>query len=138
MIGSASRRVACAPRPRLTRSYSFPIPAWQQYIKLELRYNEFDRASAIYERWIGTRPEPKNWNVWARFEEDRGKPDKAREVYQTALEFFGDSEEEVEKAQSVFAAFAKMETRLKEFDRARAIYKVSEREWFGWLWMGDD
>lgn len=51
--------------------------------------------------------------------------DKAREVFQTALEFFGDSEEEVEKAQSVFAAFAKMETRLKEYERARVIYKVS-------------
>lgn len=51
--------------------------------------------------------------------------DKAREVFQTALEFFGDSEEEVEKAQAVFASFAKMETRLKEYERARIIYKVS-------------
>jgi hypothetical protein len=48
--------------------------AWQAYIKLELRYNEFDRASMIYERWIGTRPEPKNWITWSRYEEDRGKP----------------------------------------------------------------
>ncbi|CED82784.1 pre-mrna-splicing factor clf1 [Phaffia rhodozyma] len=99
--------------------------AWGSYVKLELRYNEFDRASGIYERWIGVRPEPKNWIVWSRFEEDRGKIEKAREVFQTALEFFGDSEEEVEKAQSVFAAFARMETRLKEFDRARVIYKFA-------------
>lgn len=45
-------------------------------------------------------------------------------MFQTALEFFGDEEDEVEKAQSVFAAFARMETRLKEYDRARVIYKV--------------
>jgi crooked neck len=44
-----------------------------------------------------------------------------------ALEFFGDKEQEVERAQSVFAAFARMETRLKEFDRARVIYKVRPR-----------
>jgi tetratricopeptide (TPR) repeat protein len=50
--------------------------------------------------------------------------EKAREVFQMALEFFGDKEAEVERAQSVFAAFARMETRLKEFDRARVIYKV--------------
>ncbi|RXK38500.1 pre-mRNA-splicing factor CLF1 [Tremella mesenterica] len=99
--------------------------AWQSYIKLEERYNELDRASAIYERWIGVRPIPKNWVTWAKFEEDRGKPDKAREVFQTALEFFGDEEEQVEKAQAVFAAFARMETRLKEFDRARVIYKFA-------------
>lgn len=71
-------------------------------------------------------------------------PDKAREVFQTALEFFGDEEEQVEKAQvrnesaadirseadkeqAVFSAFARMETRLKEFERARVIYKVRFR-----------
>lgn len=99
--------------------------AWQSYIKLEERYNELDRASAIYERWIACRPIPKNWVTWAKFEEDRGQPDKAREVFQTALEFFGDEEEQVEKAQSLFAAFARMETRLKEFERARVIYKFA-------------
>lgn len=103
----------------------YPLQAWQAYIKLEERYHELERASAIYERWIGVRPTPKNWVLWARFEEERGRTDKAREVFQTALEFFGDAEEEVERAQSVFAAFARMETRLKEFDRARTIYKFA-------------
>lgn len=98
--------------------------AWQAYIKLEERYNELDRASSIYERWIAVRPEPRVWVKWAKFEEDRTKLDKAREVFQTALEFFGDEEEQVEKAQGVFNAFAKMETRLKEYERARVIYKV--------------
>ncbi|KAH9915734.1 pre-mRNA-splicing factor CLF1 [Fomitopsis serialis] len=99
--------------------------AWQAYIKMETRYGELDRASTIYERWIAVRPEPRNWVKWAKFEEDRTKLDKAREVFQTALEFFGDGEEEVEKAQAVFSAFAKMETRLKEYERARVIYKFA-------------
>jgi len=98
--------------------------AWQAYIKLEDRFKEFDRESALYERWVAVRPEPRVWVKWAKFEEDRGRIDKAREVFQTALEFFGDDEEQVERAQAVFSAFAKMETRLKEFDRARVIYKV--------------
>lgn len=46
-------------------------------------------------------------------------------MFQTALEFFGDEEEQVEKAQAVFGAFARMETRLKEFERARVIYKFA-------------
>jgi crooked neck len=45
-------------------------------------------------------------------------------VFQTALEFFGDDPDQVERAQAVFGAFAKMETRLKEYERARVIYKV--------------
>lgn len=99
--------------------------AWQAYIKMEQRYNELDRASAIYERWVAVRPEPRVWVKWGKFEEERSRLDKAREVFQTALEFFGDDEEQVEKAQAVFNAFAKMETRLKEYERARVIYKVS-------------
>ncbi|KAK7462748.1 NineTeen Complex (NTC) component [Stygiomarasmius scandens] len=99
--------------------------AWQAYIKMEERYQELDRASAIYERWIAVRPEPRVWVKWAKFEEERGRLDKAREVFQTALEFFGDDEEQIEKAQAVFSAFAKMETRLKEYDRARVIYKFA-------------
>ncbi|KAG9316732.1 hypothetical protein JVU11DRAFT_2792 [Chiua virens] len=99
--------------------------AWQAYIKMEERYQEFDRASVIYERWIAVRPEPRVWVKWAKFEEERGKIDKAREVFQTALQFFGDEEEQIEKAQAVFNAFGKMETRLKEYERARVIYKFA-------------
>ncbi|KAI0061172.1 pre-mRNA-splicing factor CLF1 [Artomyces pyxidatus] len=99
--------------------------AWQAYTKMEMRYNESDRASTIYERWIAVRPEPRVWVKWGKFEEERGKVDKAREVFQTALEFFGDEEEQVDKAQAVFSAFAKMETRLKEYERARVIYKFA-------------
>lgn len=99
--------------------------AWQAYIKLEERYQELDRASTIYERWIAVRPEPRVWVKWGKFEEDRGRADKAREVFQTALEFYGDEEEQVERAQAVFSAFAKMETRLKEYERARVIYKFA-------------
>lgn len=98
--------------------------AWQAYIKLEVRYQEGDRASAIYERWVAVRPEPRVWVKWGKFEEERGNLTKAREVFQQALEFFGDEGEQIDKAQAVFNAFAKMETRLKEYERARVIYKV--------------
>lgn len=99
--------------------------AWQAYIKFEERYQELDRVSAIYERWVAVRPEPRVWVKWAKFEEDRMKADKAREVFQMALEFFGDDAEQIEKAQAVFNAFAKMEMRLKEYERARVIYKFA-------------
>ncbi|KAJ3777740.1 putative cell cycle protein [Lentinula raphanica] len=102
--------------------------AWQAYIKMEERYGELDRASAIYERWIAVRPEPRVWVKWGKFEEERQKLDKAREVFQTALDFYGDDEEQVEKAQAVFSAFAKMETRLKEYERARVIYKFAFKQ----------
>ena len=47
------------------------------------------------------------WIKWGKSEEDRQRPDKVREVLKAALEFFWEDEEQVEKAQAVFAAFAK-------------------------------
>lgn len=40
------------------------------------------------------------------------------------FEFFGQEEEQINKSQSLYSSFAKMEVRHKEFDRARVIYKV--------------
>ncbi|KIM61156.1 hypothetical protein SCLCIDRAFT_16186 [Scleroderma citrinum Foug A] len=74
---------------------------WQAYLKMEECYNELDRASVIYEHWIAV----------SKFEEERGKYDKAREVFQTALQFFGDGEEQIMK-----------EVHLNDYNRARVIY----------------
>lgn len=41
------------------------------------------------------------------------------------FEFFGQEEEGIDKSQSLYSAMAKMEVRLKEYERARVIYKVS-------------
>lgn len=99
--------------------------AWNAYINLEVRYGELDRASAIWERAVTCHPTPKQWIRWAKFEEDRGDLEKARMVFQMALDYIGEDEDAMEKAQSVFTAFAKMETRLKEYERARVIYKYA-------------
>jgi crooked neck len=98
--------------------------AWQAYIQFEERYRELDRVGAVYDRWVAVRPQPRVWVKWAKFEEERSRFDKAREIFQTAVDFFRDDKEQIEKALSVFNAFAGMETRLKEYERAGAIYKV--------------
>lgn len=99
--------------------------AWNAYIAFEIRYNELDRASGVWERAVTCNPEPRRWIRWAKFEEDRSATDKARTVFHMALDFFGEGEDALERAQTVFTAFAKMETRQGEFDRARMIYKYA-------------
>ena len=98
--------------------------AWQAYTRMEECYNELDRARVIYEHWIAVHPEPRVWVKWAKFEEEQGKYDKAHKVFQTALQFFGDEEEQIKKAQAVFNAFTKMEVCLKEYNCARMVYKA--------------
>ncbi|CAO3674233.1 unnamed protein product [Umbelopsis vinacea] len=93
--------------------------AWNAYIKMEKRYKEIERARAIYSRFVSIHPEPKNWLKWARFEEEQNDLEKARDIYQQAVEFLG--EEHID--QKVLVAFAKFEIKLKEFDRARVIFK---------------
>ncbi|WFD29844.1 NineTeen Complex (NTC) component [Malassezia sp. CBS 17886] len=102
--------------------------AWNAYIAFELRYNEYERASSVWERAVTCHPEPRQWTRWAKFEEDRHELDKARSVFHMALDFFGEDEAALERAQTVFTAFAKMETRQGEYGRARTVYKyVLER-----------
>ena len=95
--------------------------AWSAYIKLEKRYNEFSRARAIFERFTVVHPEPRNWIKWARFEEENGTSDLVREVFGMAIETLGDHFMD----ERLFTAYARYEAKLKEYERARAIYKYA-------------
>ncbi|TPX67511.1 hypothetical protein SpCBS45565_g03728 [Spizellomyces sp. 'palustris'] len=95
--------------------------AWMAYVKMEKRYRELDRARDIFRRFVGIHPQPKNWIKWAKFEESIGKQDSAREIYEKCLEMLG--EEFID--QNVYVSFAKFETRQKEIERARVIYKYA-------------
>jgi crooked neck len=99
-----------------------PAPAsWSAYIKLEKRYGEIERARQIFQRFTTVHPEPNNWIKWARFEEESGTSDLVREVYGMAIETLGDDFMD----EKLFMGYAKFEARLKELERARAIYKFA-------------
>lgn len=95
--------------------------AWSAYIKLEKRYSEFERARGIFERFTVVHPEPKNWIKWARFEEEYGTSDLVRDVYGAAIETLGEDFMD----EKLFTAYAKFEAKLKEYERARAIFKYA-------------
>lgn len=95
--------------------------AWSAYIKLEKRYGEFERARRIFERFTVVHPEARNWIKWARFEEENGTADLVREVFGMAVETLG--EEFMDE--KLFIAYARFEIKLKEYERARAIYKYA-------------
>lgn len=95
--------------------------AWGAYIKMEKRYSEFERARGIFQRFTVVHPEPRNWIKWARFEEEYGTSDLVREVYGVAIETLGEDFMD----EKLFSAYAKFEAKLKEYERARAIYKYA-------------
>jgi crooked neck len=96
--------------------------AWGAYIKMERRYGEIGRARAIYERFVQVHPDVRNWLKWARFEEENADAENVREVFSSAMEVFGDGEFMDER---IYVAFARYEARLKEYERARTIYKYA-------------
>ncbi|KAL7956994.1 TPR-like protein [Trichoderma compactum] len=95
--------------------------AWSAYIKLEKRYGEFDRAREIFQTFTMVHPEPRNWIKWAKFEEEYGTSDLVRDVFGTAVEALGDDFVD----EKLFIAYARFESKLKEYERARAIYKYA-------------
>ena len=66
-------------------------------------------------------PEPRNWIKWARFEEENGTSDLVREVFGLAIETLGTDFMD----EKLFMAYARYEAKLKEYERARAIYKFA-------------
>jgi crooked neck len=96
--------------------------AWGAYIKMEKRYGETGRARAIFERMVQVHNTPSNWLKWARFEEENADMENVRDVFSSAMEVFGDGEFIDER---IYIAFARYETRLKEYERARTIYKYA-------------
>ncbi|KFY26640.1 hypothetical protein V493_03971 [Pseudogymnoascus sp. VKM F-4281 (FW-2241)] len=95
--------------------------AWSSYIKLEKRYGEYQRARDIFGRFTTVHPEPRNWIKWTRFEEEYGTSDLVREVFGMAVEALGEDFMD----ERLFIAYARYEAKLKEYERARAIYKYS-------------
>ncbi|KAI9188889.1 NineTeen Complex (NTC) component [Blastocladiella emersonii ATCC 22665] len=95
--------------------------AWEAYVAFELRYRELDRARALYRRLVECHPDPRNWITFAKFEEDHQNPAAARQVFEEAVAYLGDDH----VTPTLLAAFAKFETRQKEYERARAIYQYA-------------
>ncbi|KAK3362874.1 hypothetical protein B0T25DRAFT_20918 [Lasiosphaeria hispida] len=97
--------------------------AWSAYIRLEKRYGEYDRAREIFRAFTAVHPEPRTWLKWAKFEEEYGTSDLVRDVLQTAIQTIAETLGDEAVDEKIFMAFAKYEARLREYERARAIYK---------------
>lgn len=102
--------------------------AWMAYVKFEQRYKERERARAVFRKFVTAYPQPKNWLKWAKFEEGNNNIDVAREIYTSCMQTLG--EEYID--QNVYISFAKVfgflikfETRHKQIDRSRVIYKYA-------------
>ncbi|KAK0730617.1 hypothetical protein B0H67DRAFT_639097 [Lasiosphaeris hirsuta] len=97
--------------------------AWSAYVRLEKRYGEYDRAREIFRAFTAVHPEPRTWLKWAKFEEEYGTSDLVRDVFQTAIQTIAETLGDEAVDEKIFMAFAKYEARLREYERARAIYK---------------
>lgn len=95
--------------------------AWTAYVNLEKRYGETQNARAVFERFTVVHPEPRTWLRWTKFEQEFGDSDNVREVYTLAIDTLG--EEFMDE--KIFIAYARFETTLKEYERARVIYKYA-------------
>ncbi|QRW25632.1 pre-mRNA-splicing factor CLF1 [Rhizoctonia solani] len=110
------------------------VRLWLSYTEMNYSktYQAHDRCLSdgwlgnqmAWQAYINSKNGTTSW-IWAKFEEERGKPDKAREVFQTALEFLEMVWKRLRRRKPYLRHLQKMETRLKEYDRARVIYKFA-------------
>ncbi|KAF6167677.1 hypothetical protein GIB67_007067 [Kingdonia uniflora] len=88
---------------------------WLSYIKFELRYNEIDRARAIFERLVAA----SSWIRFAKFELKNGNVRRARNCYERATdEKMGDDEE----AEQIYYSLYE-EVDAEDIERTREVYR---------------
>lgn len=68
-------------------------------------------------------PEPRTWLKWAKFEEEFGTSDRVRDVFDQAIQAIIQRLGDDAVDERIFIAFARFEAKLKEYERARAIFK---------------
>lgn len=96
--------------------------AWLAFIRFEERAGSTDRARAVYERYVAAALTLTAYLRYARWEDRKqGQLALARRIYERATEEL--PEDEIDER--LFIQFARFETRCKELDRARAIFKFS-------------
>jgi crooked neck len=84
-------------------------------------YNSFTLQRQLFERFVSVHITVKAWLKWGKFEEKHGGKERARAVYEKAIECL----EEDANDEKLFIAFAKFEERVHETERARSIYKYA-------------
>lgn len=97
---------------------------WQTYINFELRYKELDRARKIYERFVMTHQEVKNY-MKSRFKENHGLINGARTVFERAVELFLDDHMD----ERLFIAFRQFEENQKKLDRDTTVELFTKTFW---------
>ena len=58
--------------------------------QFEMRYNEVDRARAVFERYVEVLPSVKAWVRYAKFELQNNDVGRARSCYERAMEALGE------------------------------------------------
>ncbi|KAG8390551.1 hypothetical protein BUALT_Bualt01G0095200 [Buddleja alternifolia] len=92
---------------------------WISYVEFELRYNEVERARAIFERLVDCHPKVgASWIRFAEFEMKNGEIERARNCYERGVGKWGDDD-------VLFLAFAEFEESCGEIERARCIYRYA-------------
>jgi len=95
------------------------VNGWQSFINFENRYGETDRARGVFERFVRCHPRGDIYIRYAKFEVKHGEPALARAVYERALAELGEDAQ----TEEMYQAFATFETMVKDFERARTIYR---------------
>eukprot|EP00823_Brevimastigomonas_motovehiculus_P008583 TRINITY_DN788_c0_g1_i1.p1 TRINITY_DN788_c0_g1~~TRINITY_DN788_c0_g1_i1.p1 ORF type:complete len:754 (+),score=180.99 TRINITY_DN788_c0_g1_i1:63-2324(+) len=91
---------------------------WLYRAQLELRRNDLDGARKILGRAIGTCPKEAIFKGYIEFELQLGDADRLRKLYEKYLEYMPDN-------CYAWTKYAELESSLKEYERARAIFEIA-------------
>lgn len=105
---------------------------FREYIELEIQLREFDRCRTLYQKFLEFAPE--NCTTWIKFAELEtilGDPNRARAIFELAIE-----QRELDMPEVLWKTYIDFEVDLGEIDNARSLYRrLLERTAHPKVWL---
>ena len=110
--------------------------AWNSYIQFEIRQENWENVRKIFARFVQVYPTAKVWLGWVHFETIHGTLEDIRRVYSMAIDTLISYEDSMSNVQgyteeilSLVTSFIDWETSQQEYERCRALFKISLDKW---------
>lgn len=103
---------------------------FREYIALELRLKEFNRARTLYEKAVVVLPHSSSlWVAFAQFERGLDEMERVRDIYELAVSQKDEDNQSVLDVEGVvWKAYIDFEEEEGHYERARKLYERLERE----------
>ncbi|KAL6945289.1 hypothetical protein ACO0QE_002739 [Hanseniaspora vineae] len=98
---------------------------FDSYIDFEMRYQQHDKARALFARYVESSPKSSTWLKWISFEKQLCEVGHIRDIFDNAIDFF-DFNKKCDELEIILQHYADWEAQENEIERSTAIIRLCQ------------